>query len=297
MIGIRRTAWRSGWLPNSEMLTDPVVAMPKQTFARSGYDLSYYVSGSGSPLVLIHGFPLDHHMWRPQIGALSESHRVLAPDLRGFGESTLGESDGETGIAMADYAADVVATLDDAEVSEPAIFCGFSMGGYVLLSLLQNHPDRIRAVVLCDTKATADSAEAAAKRLEMAEGIGAAGVGSVAEAMLPKLLAADTHTQRTELVAEVDQMIRRSNPAAIAAAQRGMARRPDVREQLPSFDWSALVLVGAEDEISTPGEMREIAAAMPQAEFVEIPAAGHMTTLENPGAVSAAIGEFADGLR
>ncbi len=270
--------------------------MPRTTFSRDDYQLSYYLSGQGSPLVLIHGFPLDHKMWSPQIAALAETHKVFAPDLRGFGGSTLDEDNGDVGIDMADYAADVVAALDHARVSEPAIFCGFSMGGYVLLSLARLFPARIRALVFCDTKAAADTAEGAAKRIEMADGIATAGAGSAAEAMLPKLLSPSTPAHRPEIADEIDKMIRRSDPAAIAAAQRGMARRPDMREELATFNWPALVLVGAEDQISTPQEMKEMALAMPQAEFVEIPAAGHMTTLENPDAVTEAIQSFAAGL-
>jgi 3-oxoadipate enol-lactonase len=107
-----------------------------------------------------------------------------------------------------------------------------------------------------------------------------------------KLLSPATRANQLDVVKEVDAMIHGTSPAAIAAAQRGMARRPDVREYLPGYSIPALVLVGAEDAISPPTEMREIAQALPDAKFVEIPGAGHMTTLENPDAVNAALREF-----
>lgn len=263
--------------------------MPRHTFARNDYALSYYEAGSGPTLVLIHGFPLDHRMWSPQIEALSSSCRVVAPDLRGFGQSTLSGGDEAKGIEMASYAEDVAAVLDHAGIEDPAILCGFSMGGYVLWQFLSLFPERVRALVPCDTKATADSEEAAANRIRMAESVLESGPGPVAEAMLPKLLAESTFKRQPEVVEQVGDLIRACSPTAIAAAQRGMSRRPDVTDQLPQIDRPALVIVGAEDAISTPAEMEQIASALPLAELVTIETTGHMTTLENPAGVNEAL--------
>jgi 3-oxoadipate enol-lactonase len=266
--------------------------MSRHSLQRDGVELSYYETGSGAPVVLLHGFPLDHTMWRAQIEALRGTCRVIAPDLRGFGRSSLATGDAEQGVDMRRYAADVAAVLDHLGVSEPAILCGFSMGGYVLWQFVHEYPDRVRAIVLCDTKAAADSDEVRSARLSGADEVLRCGAGPLAESMLPKLLAPATLANRSDVAEEIDAIIRRTKPEAIAAAGRGMARRLDVRADLPGIRLPALVIVGTEDAISSPKEMREIAEALPDSEFVEVPAAGHMSPMENPGVVSEALRRF-----
>lgn len=269
--------------------------MTRHMFQHDGAELSYYETGSGVPVVLLHGFPLDHTMWRAQIEALSGTCHVIAPDLRGLGQSRLAEGDTERGIDMHQYAADVCAVLDKTCASEPVILCGFSMGGYVLWEFVRKFSDRLRAIVLCNTRATGDADEVRAARLITAEEVLVSGAGPIAESMLPKLLAPATLANRPDVVNEVDAMIRRAAPEAIAAAARGMSRRPDVRADLPGIRVPALVVVGAEDAISPPQGMRDIAEALPRAEFVEVPAAGHMSPVENPAAVSDAMVRFVAG--
>jgi 3-oxoadipate enol-lactonase len=266
--------------------------MSRHSLQRDGAELSYYEIGSGTPLVLLHGFPLDHTMWRAQIEALRGTCRVIAPDLRGFGRSSLAVGDAEQGLDMRRYADDVVAVLDHLGVNQPAILCGFSMGGYVLWQFVREYPDRVRAIVLCDTKATADSEEMRSARLAGAKEVLRSGTGPIAEGMLPKLLAPATLANRPDVVEEIGAIIRRTAPEAIAAAGRGMARRPDVRADLPGIQVPTLVIVGAKDAISSPEEMREIAEAMPDSEYVEVPNAGHMSPVENADAVSEALRRF-----
>lgn len=251
--------------------------------------------GEGQPVVLIHGFPFDHTMWSEQINSLAATCKVIAPDLRGFGSSSLGDSaeiDSTEGVAMEAYAEDLEEILEGSQVTEPVILCGFSMGGYILWQFVQRFPERVKAIVLCDTRAVADSAQAAAGREQMATKVLSEGVEPLVQGMLPKLLAAKTQAERPELVEQVTAMMRKASPDAVAAALRGMASRPDVRGELSNFDWPALVVAGAEDAISTPEEMQTIAAGLPQAKFVEIADAGHMTSLENPAALNQALGDF-----
>jgi len=271
--------------------------MTRHSFQHDRVELSYYESGIGAPLILLHGFPLDHTMWRAQIEPLSKSFHVIAPDLRGFGKSSLAAGDAGRGVDMHQYAADVAAVLDDLGISEPAILCGFSMGGYVLWQFVKEFRGRVRAVALCDTKAAADSDEVRAARIIGAEEVLLSGVGPIADSLLPKLFAPATLADRPDVVAAVDSIIRRTAPKAIAAAGRGMARRHDARADLPAIQVPALVLVGTEDAISPPEEMRDIAAALPHAEFVEVPEAGHMSPIENPAIVSNALLRFATGLK
>lgn len=266
--------------------------MTEQQITVGGQQFACHIAGEGQPLLLIHGFPFDYTMWQLQIEPLASTCRVIAPDLRGYGGSAMADTEATDGVDMATYAEDLAAILDSLQVNEPVILCGFSMGGYILWQFAKRFPDRVKAIILCDTRAAADSSEASAGRIKMAESIADTGVEPLVEGLVPKLLAADTRANRPELVQQVSDMIRAASPAAIAASQRGMARREDVTGELGSFDWPALVLAGTEDAISPADEMRTIADGLPQAKFCEIPDAGHMTVLENPSAVNEALLSF-----
>lgn len=256
------------------------------------YKIAYTDVGTGTPVVLLHGYPLDHTMWQAQIDGLADACRVIAPDLRGFGESTIPAEDAQEGVAMSDYAHDVAQLLDALAVSDPVILCGFSMGGYILWQFVRLFANRVRAIVACDTRAIADSDEARQGRLQTAESVFITCVQLVVAGMLPKLLSPATLTGRPKIISQVEEIMSRSTPEAIAAALRGMAVRDDVTAEIPSLDVPALVIVGAEDGISTPDEMREIAEQLPQADLVIVPNAGHMTPCENPSAVTHAIRDF-----
>lgn len=265
-----------------------------KTAKLSHTQMAYVDRGEGVPVLLVHGFPLDHSMWDAQVEALSARARVIAPDLRGCGETPLAPRDGERGIAMEDYANDLAELLDTIDVREPIVLVGFSMGGYVAWQFVRRHGHRLRALVQCDTRARADTDEARVGRIKMAENVAEWGSGRVAEMMGPKLFRPATFQEQPDVVQAVRAVVERTSPAGIAAAQRGMAARPDVTDILPHITVPTLVLVGAEDAISPPAEMQEIADAIPAAEYVVIPAAGHMTTMENPDAVSAALIRFVE---
>jgi pimeloyl-ACP methyl ester carboxylesterase len=257
-------------------------------------DLAYLDRGAGQPILLVHGFPLDHTMWSAQIELLAGRSRVIAPDLRGFGQSPLPDREADAGISMERYADDLIELLDALAIREPIVLAGFSMGGYVAWQFVRKHANRLRALIQCDTRAAADTDDARAGRLKMAENVAEWGSGRVAEMMGPKLFAPQTFATKPEVVAMVRRIVERTPPAAIAAAQRGMAARPDMTRLLPAIQVSTLLIAGAEDAISPPDEMRAIAGAIPRAQFVEIPHAGHMTTMENPAAVNAAFRQFLD---
>jgi pimeloyl-ACP methyl ester carboxylesterase len=254
--------------------------------------IAYVDRGAGIPVLLIHGFPLDHTMWDAQIEALSATMRVIAPDLRGFGRTPLTPGDAEQGIAMESYADDLAELLDAIAVNEPVVLAGFSMGGYVAWQFVRKYTARLRALIQCDTRASADSEEGRAGRLKMAEHVAEWGSGRVAEMMGPKLFAPQTFQEQPEVVATVRAVVERTSPAAISAAQRGMAVRPDVSHLLPTINVPTLVLVGELDAISPPAEMKAIADAIPGAEYIVIPHAGHMTTMEEPEAVNESLLAF-----
>jgi pimeloyl-ACP methyl ester carboxylesterase len=255
-------------------------------------EMSYVDEGQGAPVVLLHGFPLDHTMWNAQITALAKSYRVIAPDLRGYGQTPLGEVSPTAGISMEQYADDVAALLDAIGVREPAVLVGFSMGGYIGWQFVRKYGQRLRGLVACDTRAVADSDEARDGRLKMAEKVAEWGSGRVAEMMGPKLFAKQTFDDQPGIVAEVRKVVERTPPAAIAASQRGMAARPDVTSFLPTITLPTLVVVGEHDAISARDEMEKVAKAIPGAKFVEIAGAGHMAPMERPDAVNEALVAF-----
>ena len=244
--------------------------------------------GVGPVLLFVHGFPLNHSMWSAQITEFSRTHRVLAPDLRGFGET-----DGALySVSMAQFADDLALLLEALHAEKPITFCGLSMGGYIGWQFALRHPEWLGRLIACDTRAAADSAEAASNRLRLAELALESGAEPVARAMLPKLFAPGVLEQQPILTGRVREMMLNTSPIAIAAAHRGMAIRQDVTSILPSFGFPTLVIAGEHDAISPPAEMNSIAEAMPNAEFVLIPAAGHMAPLENPVAFNAALNRF-----
>jgi 3-oxoadipate enol-lactonase len=259
---------------------------------------AYREEGQGPPVLLVHGFPVDHSMWRGQIESLAADHRVIALDLRGFGATPLAATEAEAdqraacGVAMEEYADDLAAVLDALGISEPITLAGFSMGGYVAWQFWKKHRQRIKALVLCDTRAAADTDEARRGRLDMAEHVAEWGSAKVAEMMQPKLFAAETIDHRSDVVQAVRQVISGTDPRAIAAAQRGMAARPDVTGWLSQIDVPSLFIVGEHDAISRSDEMRSMAEAVPGGELVVVPRAGHMAPVENPQAVTAALGDF-----
>lgn len=254
----------------------------------SGTDLNYVDEGRGPVLLLVHGFPLDHTMWQYQITDLKEEMRVIAPDLRGFGKS--GVTAGT--VTMAQMADDLAGLLDALRISEPVYFCGLSMGGYVAWQFIERHRGRLAGVILCDTRAVADTPKEKETRLETAEKVVKEGPGFIAEAMPKRLFAERAHQEQVKLVQETREVIRRTSPEGIAAAARGMAARPDVSGKLAGMEIPALVIVGSEDVISKAEEMRGIAEEMPISMFVEIPGAGHMSPLEAPDVVNRAISDF-----
>jgi pimeloyl-ACP methyl ester carboxylesterase len=251
-----------------------------------GATLAVEVRGAGLPVLFVHGFPFNRTMWRHQLGAL-DRHLRIAPDLRGAGASTAPAG----GYSMRRYADDLIAVLD-AVGADQAVVCGLSMGGYVTFELLRSHPTRVRAVVLCDTKAEPDTEEAKRGRDEMARLAEDHGAGAIADRLLPRLLAPETVTERPEVVRQVREMIRGTSVAGIVGALSAMRERPDSTPLLRRIGVPTLVLGGTDDQISPADGMRAMAAAIPGAGYLAIRGAGHLAPLEQPGVTTPALGAF-----
>ena len=243
-------------------------------------------------VLLIHGFPFDHSMWHHQIAALSR-RRCIAPDLRGTGDSPGPESPAEYTVAT--YASDLIGLLDGLQIRQ-AVICGLSMGGYIAFEMLRQHPTRVRAAILCNTKAAADSPEAKRDRDAMGELARQRGAGAIAEKLLPKLLSRDTFEKQSQVVTEVRDMITRTPVRGIVGALHALRERPDSTSLLPRIRVPVLVVAGADDQIAPSAGMRAMAGAIPDAAFVVSPAAGHLAPLEQPLPVNAAIQQFLEKL-
>jgi len=248
--------------------------------------LNVLLRGEGLPVLLVHGFPLDHTQWQYQVQGLTR-WRVLAPDLRGAGASEVPEG----GYSMSRFAADVVGLLDALEVRQ-AVCCGFSMGGYVLFELWRRYPERVQGLILCDTKAEADTPEGKRGRDELARLARREGMGPVTERLLPKLVGRTTREKNRALVDQVRATVRRSPVTGVVGALEAMRDRRDASSLLGNIGVPTLVVCGAEDELTPPEVMQPLAQRIPGARYVEIPQAGHLSPLEQPVEVNRAIVEF-----
>ncbi len=258
----------------------------------NGTSLHYRDAGSSrsarDAVLLLHAFPLHSGMWARQIASLEARHRVIAPDVRGMGRSSVPPE----ALTMDLVAEDVRALLAHLRIERVALV-GLSMGGYVAFELYRRQPGLFRGLVLCDTKAAADGDEARAGRERFAQRAVERGLGWVVDEMAPKLLRAEPDPA---VVRELRHLVGGCTPAGVAACQRGMARRPDSTATLATIACPTLVVVGEEDQATPPAEAERMAAAVKGARLVRIPGAGHLSNLEAPAAFNAALSAFVDSL-
>jgi pimeloyl-ACP methyl ester carboxylesterase len=248
------------------------IRLPQGTFR-------YLEAGGGRPMVLLHAFPLGADQWRPQLLSPPDGWRLVAPDLRGFGGSFAAPPSGDT--SMDTYASDVFELMSHLGLPDATV-AGLSMGGYVALAMLARDPGRISGLVLADTRASADGAEARAARDRMVDLLRREGPAGVADEMLGKLLGETSKRDRPELTGHVRRLIEANNPDGIEAAIRAMKTREDHGERLRSIQCATTVVCGAEDVITKAEECEAMSRQIPGARFVRIEKAGHLANLEAP---------------
>ena len=268
-------------------------------------------TSSRGSVVFIHGFPFNSSMWQHQLAAMPRGWLGLAPDLRGFGETELPVKPdplptGSDSKALVAEEAEVVLTMErhardlaeliDQEVGSPAVICGLSMGGYIALELWRLRPDLVRALVLTDTRADADTEGALENRRRLAATARERGSATLPAAMIPSLLAKGTRADDPEAVQLVRDMILDAPVASVIGALAGMADRSDFTAELPSIDRPALVVAGEEDSITPPQVAEEMARALPDSRLEVIPGAGHLTNLEQPYLFNRLLADFLDTL-
>lgn len=246
--------------------------------------------GTGPALVMVHGFPLDQTLWDGQ-SALEGKLRLVRFDLPGFGGSTATAGPA----SMGSYAEAVVAVMDKVGLRRAAL-CGLSMGGYLLFELWRRHPERVSALVLCDTRAEADTEEGRAARREGMRMVREGRRQQLLHGYLPRLLAPSSLADE-RIVARVQAMSDRASDEGIAAALQAMHDRPDSIPTLGSIRVPTLILVGSEDLLTPPAAARVMQAGIPGSQLQVIEGAGHLSPLERPEAFNAALAGFASVLK
>ncbi|MGO8934731.1 MAG: alpha/beta fold hydrolase [Terracidiphilus sp.] len=259
-------------------------------FLHSGdAEIFYEIRGNGPPVVLLHPFPSDHEFWHPVAAALESRYRLLLPDLRGHGDSEIGEGPA----LMPKYADDIARLLDAAGIGQAA-FVGCSIGGYILFEFWRRYRARMTALVLCDTRPQADNAEARANRLKAADAVLEQGTEPFIEAMIPKLLGRTTVSTRPDLVAGARAMMRKMSAEDISQVQRGMAERPDSVADLKTINVPTLIVIGEEDVLSTAADGELMRQNIAGSQLKVIPKAGHYAAWEQPEAVGKVLRQFLD---
>ena len=265
--------------------------IPSQRIRSGDAGIVYWVVGDGPPVILLHPFPLHHEFWLPVAETLTGRYRIILPDLRGHGESEIGEGPA----TMDKHAADLARVMDDAGVGRAPII-GVSIGGYILFEFWRKDRNRITALGLCNTKAPADNAEARAARLQSANDVLERGTEPFFEAMASRAFGRSTQESRPDLVQGALQMMRKMSPQDVAGVQRGMAERPDSVETLKTINVPTLVVTGDEDILTGRSEAELMRQHIAGSELRVIPKAGHYSPCEQPEQVARLLRQFLESL-
>jgi 3-oxoadipate enol-lactonase len=245
----------------------------------NGWSTNYNIYGkaSGQPVVFIHGFPFSQEMWRSQVAELSGDHRVITYDVRGHGESEVG--DGQYTIEF--FVDDLIALLDHLRIDK-AVVVGLSMGGYIALRAIERNPERFRGLVLCDTQSEADTNEGKIKRATSIQSVKADRVKKYAEGFVKAVFAPQTFERNPEAVKFIKKIIEKTSPIAIAGTLLALASRTDTTESLPRINVPTLILVGEHDARTPVSAAKSMSEKIRQSELHVISNAAHLSSLENP---------------
>jgi pimeloyl-ACP methyl ester carboxylesterase len=258
----------------------------------AGGEIEYSVGGRGPVVLFLHAFPLGAFMWEQAASDLERDHSVLRFDCRGFA----GSPPGDGPLSMERIADDAAGLLDHFGFGQ-AVVVGCSMGGYAAFALVRRQPDRLRGLLLQNTRATPDTPELRASRALLAEQVLREGAAAAADAFLPRLLGETTRRERAALVSALRERILQNPPRGLANALLGLGARADSRPTLHEIRVPTLVLGGSEDALTPPHEIEALAGAIAGARCVILPDAGHLPSLETPEAYQGALRAFLAELR
>ncbi|MEP7381976.1 MAG: alpha/beta fold hydrolase [Gemmatimonadota bacterium] len=253
-------------------------------------EIGYDDVGNGEVVLFIHGFPHHRALWSAQLGALLGRARCIAPDLRGFGESSI-----VAPYSVDQYADDLILLLDVLRIDR-AIVCGLSMGGYVALACWRRHRERVRGLILMDTRAGSDSPAGRGRRDEMIALARERGSGAIADAMIGSMVGVRTREKCPEVVDAVHRMLARAPVDGVIGALEAMRDRPDASASLGTIDVPTLIVVGEDDVLTPPGEAALLHAAIRGSRLEVIAGAGHVSNVERPAAVNHVVSEYLEAL-
>ncbi|MGD0337805.1 MAG: alpha/beta hydrolase [Bacteroidota bacterium] len=239
------------------------------------------------PVVFIHGFPFSHEMWKPQIEELKNLFRIVAYDVRGHGKSEVG--DGRYTIEF--FVNDLIELLNYRKI-EKAVFVGLSMGGYIALRLAERFPERLKGLVLCDTRSEPDTNETRVKRSESILAVKKDGTAAFAKNFVKSVFAAETFEKKPEVVEFIRSIIEHNSPLGIAGTLLALASRTDTTPALATISVPTLILVGEYDTLTPISASEVMKQRIPNAELRVIPHAAHLSNLENPEFFNSALIEF-----
>jgi len=265
--------------------------IPSQRIKSNDAEIAFWTVGDGSPVILLHPFPANHEFWLPVVEVLSTRYRLILPDLRGHGESEVGEGPA----LMEKHAADIAHVMDAADVGRAPLI-GVSIGGYALFEFWRRHRGRVAALALCNTKAPADNPEARSGRLQAANAVLERGTELFFEAMIPKLMGKTTREMRPDLVDGALRMMRKMSAEDVAQVQRGMAARPDSIETLKTINVPTLLVTGDEDILTGLSEAELMRQHIANSQMRVIAKAGHYSPWEQPQEAAIVFRQFLDGL-
>jgi pimeloyl-ACP methyl ester carboxylesterase len=242
--------------------------------------------GSGLPVVFLHAFPLNRTMWDPQVGALVAESRCIAIDMRGFGESAAGEP-----YSMDRYADDVAGVLDNLQIDR-AVIVGCSMGGYVAFAFWRRHRDRVRALVLADTRMGPDTVEVLERRRELLDVAETQGPTAVANMQIAGLVGKTTRDKRPDIYDSMHRMMAQAPVEGVTGAIHALMDRPDSTPTCATIDVPTLIVVGEEDALTPPKEAEKMRSTIPGSRLEVIQQAGHLSNVERPAAFNTVVSEF-----
>ena len=263
--------------------------IPSQRVRSGDAEIMYWTLGDGPPVVLLHPFPVHHEFWLPIAEAIASRYRLILPDLRGHGESEVGEGPA----TMEKHAADIVRVMDHSDVGRAPLI-GVSIGGYLIFEFWRKYRSRVAALVLSNTKASADNAEARAGRLQAANDVLEHGTEPFFQSMAERVLSRTTRETRPDLVDGALRMMRKMSPQDVAQVQRGMAERPDSIETLKTINVPTLLVTGDSDAMTGANEAELMCQHIVGSEMRVIPKAGHYAPWEQPEAIARLLRQFLD---
>lgn len=252
-------------------------------------EIVYEIRGEGPPVILLHPFPCHHEFWNPIAPALNSRYRLITPDLRGHGDSEVGEGPA----LVSKHAQDIARVMDAAGIGK-AVFIVCSIGGYIWFEFWRRFRERVRALALCNTRPQADTEEARSNRLKAAADVLEQGTEPFLEGMIPKLMGRTTVGTRPDLVEGARRMMRKMSPQDISLVQGGMAERPDSVSDLKTINVPTLIVMGEEDVLSTVADGELMRQNIAGAQLKMIPKAGHYAPWEQPELVGRTLRQFLD---